>query len=298
MSPMHAWVRRCWCAMVFLPAFACLRTQVPTPARRPAVQVDVIAVGAGDSILISSPTGKHLLIDGGEAEAAPAVLAVLSQRSACPLDLILLTHRHADHLGGLKKVVEVCGARLFMDSGYAHDSAMYGRLLDTLERHHVSARQAQSGRQIELGGGAVLTLLGPPQPYIERAVDSVNANSVVSRLDMGKTSMLFAGDAEAQAEERLLATHAALRSTVLKVGHHGSRTSSTAEFIRAVSPALAVVSNAAGDPKHPHRETRARLEAVKAVKVIETAREGTIHLDLDGETVSFRTEQHPEERVP
>jgi competence protein ComEC len=86
-----------------------------------------------------------------------------------------------------------------------------------------------------------------------------------------------------------------VRSTVLKVGHHGSRTSSTTEFIQAVAPRLAVVSNAAGDPKHPHPETLARLGGVK---VIETAKEGTLHLDLDGENVTFRTANHPAERLP
>jgi len=269
--------------------------QLPAPPSRPAVQVDVISVGAGDAILVSSPTGKHLLIDGGDSEAAPAVLAALRQRSACPLDMILLTHRHADHLGGLKRVVENCGAKLFMDSGFAHDSTVYAHLLDALEKHHVPLRQAELGRQIELGGGALLTLLGPPHPFIEKSVDIVNANSVVSRLEIGRTSMLFAGDAEAQAEKRLLDSNTAVRSTVLKVGHHGSRTSSTAEFLRAVSPRLAVVSNAAGDSKHPHPDTLVRL---KQTRVVETALEGTIHLDLDGETVTFRTEQHPEKRGP
>jgi competence protein ComEC len=292
----QVWFRRLLAALAFAQSLACLRTQVPTPAGRASLQVDVISVGQGDAILVSSPTGKHLLIDGGEAEAAPAVLAVLRQQGACPLDMILLTHRHADHLGGLKKVVEECGARLFMDSGYPHDSSIYARLLDALEKHHIQLRQAESGRQIELGGGAVLTLLGPPQPFIDKAVDIVNANSVVSRLEMGKTSVLFAGDAEAQAENRLLGAGGALRSTVLKVGHHGSRTSSTKAFLQAVSPRLAVVSNAPGDAKHPHPET---LERLKAVQVLQTAQEGTIHLDLDGETVSFRTATHPSQgRAP
>jgi competence protein ComEC len=84
--------------------------------------VDVIAVGHGDSILITSAAGKRLLIDGGEAEAAPLVLALLQQRGACPLDLILLTHRHSDHLGGLASIVESCGTKAFMDSGYRHDT--------------------------------------------------------------------------------------------------------------------------------------------------------------------------------
>jgi competence protein ComEC len=292
--PKQACCLRLRWAVVFA-ALACSRTQLPAPTSRSVVQVDVIAVGAGDAILVSSPTGRHLLIDGGEAQAARAVLAVLRQRSACPLDLILLTHRHADHLGGLKKVVEQCGAKLFMDSGFAHPSPMYGHLLDALEKHHVPLRQAELGRQIDLGGGAVLTLLGPPQPFIEHSVDSVNANSVVSRLALGKTSLLFAADAEAQAERRLLGSDVAIRSTVLKVGHHGSRTSSTAELLRAVSPRLAVISNAAGDPKHPHPETLARLAGTK---VVETAQEGTIHLTLDGEKVTFRTGRHPEERAP
>jgi beta-lactamase superfamily II metal-dependent hydrolase len=283
-------------ALAFVLALACLRAPVPTPPSRATLQVDVISVGRGDAILVSSPTGKRLLIDGGEAEAAPAVLAVLRQRGACPLDLILLTHRHADHLGGLKKVVEGCGVRLFMDSGYPHASALYARLLDALEKHHVPLYQAQSGREIELGGGAVLTLLGPPQPFIEKSVDSVNANSVVSRLQMGRTSVLFTGDAEAQAEKRLLEGAVALGSTVLKIGHHGSRTSSTREFLHAVSPRLALVSNAAGDVKHPHPET---LERLRGVRVLQTAQEGTIHLDLDGEVVRVRTVIHPQqERMP
>lgn len=279
---------------------ACSRTQVATSPTRSAVRVDVIAVGQGDAILLSSSpvssAGKHVLIDGGEAEAGPAVLASLRQRGACPLDLILLTHRHADHLGGLRTVIEGCGARLFMDSGYPHESAIYARLLDALAQHHIPLYQAEPGRQIELGGGAVLTLLGPPRPVIDSASDGTNANSVVSRLELGRTSMLFMGDADTQAEKRLMDMPVVLRSTVLKVGHHGSRTSSGRPFLDAVSARLAVVSNAAGDAKHPHPETLARLQGIP---VLQTAREGTIHLELDGETVSFRSEAHPQaERLP
>jgi competence protein ComEC len=270
---------------------ACLREPRPTP-ERPAAQVDVMAVGHGDSILIASAAGKRLLIDGGEAEAAPVVLALLQQRGACPLDLILLTHRHSDHLGGLASIVESCGAKAFMDSGYRHDTPIYLHLLHVLERRHVPLLQATSGRTIELGPGVVLTLLGPPQPFLELGEAGANGNSVVARLAVGDVSMLLSGDANFAEEEWLLEHGLVPRSTVLKVGHHGSRTSSSAAFLRAVAPRLAVISNRADAPKHPHPETSARLREAGA-QTLETGREGTIHLDFDEKSVAFHTVSHP-----
>jgi competence protein ComEC len=269
-----------------------MRESLPTPAR-PSAQVDVIAVGHGDSILITSAAGKRMLVDGGEAEAAPVILALLQQRGACPLDLILLTHRHSDHLGGLATIVEACGARAFMDSGYRHDTPIYLHLLHVLERRHVPLLQATSGRTIDLGAGAVLTLLGPPQPFLDLGEEGVNANSVVARLAVGNTSMLLSGDANFAEEEWLLGHGLLPRSTVLKVGHHGSRTSSSAAFLRALAPRLAIISNKANAPKHPHPETSERLRQSGA-ETLETGREGTIHLDFDGSTVAFHTANHPQ----
>jgi len=216
---------------------------------------------------------------------------------ACPLDMILLTHRHADHLGGLRRVIEECGARKLMDSGFRHDSALYERLLKSLEKHGIPLLQAAAGRQIDLGSGAVLTLLGPPQPPIE-AHDAVNANSVVARLTVGKSSVLLTGDADFAEERWLLGRGIDLRSTVLKVGHHGSGTSSSAGFLRAVAPQLALISNKPGDSKHPHPETDARLHDAR-VQILETAREGTIHLELDQDSVTYHTANHPRKvRLP
>jgi len=270
---------------------ACLRESRPTPGRL-AAQVDVIAVGHGDSILIASAAGKRMLIDGGEAEAGPVVLALLQQRGVCPLNLILLTHRHSDHLGGLASIVESCGTKAFMDSGYRHDTPIYLHLLHVLERLHVPLLQATSGRTIELGPGVVLTLLGPPQPFLELGEAGVNANSVVARLAVGEVSMLLSGDSNFAEEEWLLAHGLVPRSTVLKVGHHGSRTSSSAAFLRAVAPRLAVISNRADAPKHPHPETSSRLQETGA-QILETGREGTIHLDFDENSVAFHTVNHP-----
>jgi len=276
---------------------ACARSSLAEPPHSASAVVDIIAVGHGDSILITTAAGKSLLIDGGDTDAAPAVLAALRSRAVCPLDMILLTHRHKDHLGGLRRVIEECGARQFMDSGFRHDSEIYLRLLESLEKHGIPLRQAEAGRQIDLGSGAVLTLLGPPQPSIE-AHDAANANSVVSRLTVEKSSVLLVGDADFAEEHWLMSRGSRLRSTVLKVGHHGSRTSSSSDFLRDVAPRLAVISNKPNDAKHPHPETDARLHDSKA-RILETAKEGTIHLELDPEGVTFHTANHPQKvRLP
>lgn len=290
----RAWLcRSLWALLAGALCLGCARSPLPAPPHPASAWVDIIAVGHGDSILVGSAAGKHLLIDGGEAEAAPAILAVLRARSACPLDLILLTHPHSDHVGGLSRLAEECGARAFMDSGYHHESRIYAHLLEILERRGIPLLQAEVWRQIDLGSGAVLTLLGPPRPFLEDGTEGANASSVVSRLSVGKVSVLFAGDANAPEEVWLLGRGFSLRSTVLKVGHHGSRTSSTAPFLAAVAPRLAVISNRPDAPKHPHPETLERLRAANA-QMLETGREGTIHLELDTETVTWATANHPQ----
>ena len=263
------------------------------PSWRAKMHVDFLDVGHGDSTLITSPTGKTVLIDGGLAEAGQGIVTFLRSKNACPLDMILLTHRHADHLGGLVHVIESCGARLYLDAPYPHESSIYAKLLRVLESRQVPVRQAERGRIIELGDGARLLLLGPPSPVIEGADSDVNANSVVSRLDFGKSSVLFAADAEELGEDWLLESGANLRATVLKVGHHGSRHSSTRRFLTAVMPLAAVISTEAGDAKHPHPDTLARLSQVGA-QVFRTDLYGTITLDMDGESLTLRGDAHME----
>jgi beta-lactamase superfamily II metal-dependent hydrolase len=257
-------------------------------AQRAVLQVDFLAVGHGDSAFITSPTGKTVLIDGGLEETGATIVAFLRSRNACPVDLVLLTHRHADHLGGLVRVIEGCGARLYLDAPYPHDSAIYAKLLDALESQHVPVRQAERGRSVDLGDGAQLLLLGPPSPFIAEGNGGVNANSVVTRLDYGKGSVLFAADAEASAENWLLSSGAALRATVLKVGHHGSRHSSSPRFLQSVLPRVAVISTGSGDPHHPHLETLQRLAQVGA-QVFRTDVDGQVTLEMDGESIAVHT---------
>jgi competence protein ComEC len=269
----------------------------PTP---PALlRIDFIAVGQGDAALVTSPTGKTVLIDGGPKEAGPALTGLLRARRATAIDLVLLTHRHADHLGGLAEIVRTFPVRMFMDAPFPHPSSGYSLLLEALQTHKVAVRMATRGRTIDIGGGAVLTLLTPPDPPITRSRSDVNANSVVVRLDYRGIGTLFAADAEPQTERWLLASTAArLPAQILKVAHHGSSYSSTAPFLRAVAPLAAVISvGAPNSHNHPTPEAIARLEGLPA-HVYRTDRDGTVTVETDGARIEVRTAGGKREILP
>lgn len=269
-----------------------LLTLAPAAARaRDAarLRVDFIDVGQGDAALITSPTGKTVLIDGGPHEASEALVRFLRARNVGPLDLIVLTHRHADHLGGLPAVVEAIGTRLFLDAPTPHPGKEREHLMRALDRAHVPVRDATPGRTIDLGAGATLTLLSPPEPPIVGSRSDVNANSVVARLDFGATRFLFMGDAETPTERWLMTAGADVRAQVLKVAHHGSRFSSTARFLAAVRPEIAVVSvGAVNDYHHPAPGTLRRLERAGA-RVLRTDLDGTVTIESDGRKLTVRS---------
>lgn len=261
-------------------------TASPPPA---PLRIDFVAVGQGDAALVTSPTGKIVLIDGGPKEAGPVLTALLRARQTAAIDLVLLTHRHEDHLGGLAAVMRAVPVRLFMDAPFPHDSEVYQRLLQTVEARHVPVRNAERGRTIDIGGGATITLLTPPDPAIAHSRSDVNANSVVVRLDYGRVGVLFAADAEPQTERWLLGSSARLPAQVLKVAHHGGRYSTTARFLKAVAPVAAVISvgaeNAYG---HPTPDALSRLERQRA-HVYRTDQDGTVTVETDGARIQVET---------
>jgi len=257
------------------------------------LRVDFIAVGQGDAALVTSPTGKTVLIDGGPPESSAALVAYLQSQAVGPLDLVILTHRHADHLGGLRAVVTTIGARMFLDAPFPHPTGMYGALMKTLAERQIAVRNAVRGRVIDLGGEATLRLLTPPDPVLRGTRSDVNSNSVVVRLDYHQASILFAADAEASTESWLLAAGVPLRARVLKVAHHGSQHSSTAAFLRAVAPQIAIIS--AGAPNrygHPEVEAIDRLQSIGA-RVFRTDQQGTITLRTDGVQIGITTAASP-----
>lgn len=240
------------------------------------------SIGQGDAALIVSPTGKRVLIDGGPPEGTPALLAGLARYVPDQIDLIVLSHPHLDHLGGLKRVVDnpAVPVKMFLDGAFPSTSPPYQSLLTLLRTKGIPVKQALLGRKIDLGDAAMLTILGPPAPWLVKTRSDVNANSVVVRLDWRGRSALFTGDAEPETEAwlltqtRLPGQAKLLQGEVLKVAHHGGRFSSTTPFLQAVQPKLAVISVATvNDYKHPTPEAMDRITAVGA-RILRTDQAG------------------------
>jgi len=273
----------------------------PTPAPQGAplkpLTVYFFDVGQGDAALIVSPTGKTVLIDGGPPEADEALVPRLRQLVQGPIDLVVLTHPHLDHLGGLVKIIQAVGARRFMDPGFDHPSESYRKLLDVVGQKvgQVMTPTPNPGSPetlltVGLGEGVTLTILWPRTPrdaLLEDTRSDVNANSIVAKLTYGKTAFLFTGDAEPETESFLLTRPIDFTSTVLKVAHHGGKHSSTAPFLAAVKPQAAVISCGTGnDYGHPTPEALQRLGDVGA-RVFRTDLQGEVLAVSNGATVTL-----------
>jgi beta-lactamase superfamily II metal-dependent hydrolase len=275
-------------------------TPPPAPAGKP-LTVYFFDVGQGDAALIISPTGKTVLIDGGPPEAGEHLAGRVRQLVSAPLDLVILTHPHLDHLGSLKDVIQAVGARRYMDPGFDHPSAAYRNLLEFVGKEVGQVMTPQPNPQapdslltIGLGEGATLTIhwpRHPREPFLKSTRSDANSNSIVARLTYGTTAFLFTGDAEADTEEALLRKSTDYTSTVLKVAHHGGKHSSTKAFLDAVKPRAAVISSRTGNEYgHPTPEALERLESVGA-RIFRTDQDGEIKAVSNGTTVTLQAEQ-------
>jgi beta-lactamase superfamily II metal-dependent hydrolase len=225
------------------------------------LRVEVLDIGQGDSTLIVSPTGKVVLVDTGEAGNQQTILDAVRRHTGrqCRIDLFVASHAHSDHIGSAVPVFRECRVAAVLDSGFPHTTRTYERYLEAVEASGARYVKAAPGQDFDLGGGAKITVLAPSQPYFRQSelrsgADTPNANSVVMRLDHGTFSMLFTGDAEAETEARLLEKGAYVSAKVLKVGHHGARFATSAEFLRAVNPNAATIS-AGSTNRHGHPTT-------------------------------------------
>lgn len=247
--------------------------------------VHFIDVGQGDSILVQAPSGKTMLVDGGPVDASGRLVAYLKAQKVSRIDVLVATHPHADHIGGLIEVLRTFVVGLVVDSGKVHTTATYERFLTLIDQKNIRFRLGRAGDSIDLGPGLDVRILHPSEPLPE----NMNDCSVVIRLQYGKVGFLFTGDAEREAENAILRSGADLHATVLKVAHHGSRTSSSPWFLKAVEPAVAVILVGAGNSYgHPHRVTLLNL-AGYVDRVYRTDVDGDVVVITDGTTFRVDT---------
>lgn len=252
------------------------------------LQVYFIDVGNADSILIRQGEA-NALIDAGERGDGDDVLAYLQRQGVTKLDLVIATHPHADHIGGMTDIINALPidkfVMSFMPEAKTPTGATYLNMLTALDEKSVAVEEAIPGAVYALGT-ARLTVLAPLAESNEE-----NNISVVTRLTFGERSFLFMGDAETDVEELLLVSGRPLTADVLKVGHHGSNTSSSVAFLRCVSPTYAIIPSGVGNSYgHPNEDVLSRLSELGA-QIYRSDVHGHIAVTTDGKTLDISTEK-------
>ena len=248
-------------------------------------EVHFIDVGQGDCSLVLCD-GKAMLIDGGESSESSKVYAYLKAHGVDHLDYMVATHAHSDHIGGLSGALNYASVGTAFCPVTEYDSKTFSSLVKYLGNQNTSITMPSAGDTFALGSAQV-QILGPQRNY-----DDPNDTSIVLKITYGETSFLFTGDAERTAEADILEAGYDLSATVLKVGHHGSDTSTSYPFLREIMPEYAVIQvgkdNSYG---HPTEDTLSRLRDAD-VKVYRNDLQGTIICTSDGESVTFSTEKN------
>ncbi|MFA4876649.1 MAG: lamin tail domain-containing protein [Methanoregula sp.] len=282
--------------LFFCTAFAgCTGIPAGTPAGSHSAEntgklsVYFLDVGQGDSELVVFGN-RTILIDAGEIDRGDLVVTDLKSLGVDHIDLLVTTHPHSDHIGGMQKVLLAFPVGQVLDAGVPYPSPVYEQFLETLDAKKIPYTVAEQGRTIELDPALRIMILSPGN---DRAGDDLNQDSVVLRISYGTIDFLFTGDTGREAEEALVRTGYTLDAEILKVGHHGSRYSTSPAFLSRVNPEVAVIEVGKDNPYgHPHDEALQNLRRAGAT-VYRTDLNGTIRVRTDGISYSVSTEKGP-----
>ncbi len=243
-------------------------------------------VGQGDSTLIKTPQGHHILIDGGPNSSVLEKLGKEMPFWERTVDLIILTHPEQDHLSGLIEVLRRYRVENILWTGVLKETAVFEEWQRLIKEEKANIYIAKAG-ELVLAGQTFLEIIHPFESFENQKVQNVNNTSIAFRAVFGENSFLFTGDAFKEVERELVNSGVNLRSNVLQVGHHGSRTSTAPEFVAAVFPEVAVIS-AGKDNKfgHPNLEVLETL-ANYGILIFRTDQEGDIKIISNGKTYAI-----------
>ena len=263
---------------------------------RPGDRLEVVFldVGQGDAAFISTPAGRQIVVDGGPGRLDMVrFLGEHMPPGDRTLEMVVLTHPHADHLTGLLETMERYEVGAVLERRVDYDGPGYVAWRELAAAEGALVVDAVPGQRIDMGDGAVVQVLGPPSRLLGGTTSDVDNASVVVRIGYGDVSFLLTGDMFSEAEAALVSSGQHVQSDVLKVGHHGSRTSSSRAFLDAVRPAVAVVSAGADNQfGHPHPETLEALgRHVDAGMVLTTFERGDVRFVTDGRELEVWTER-------
>jgi competence protein ComEC len=265
-----------------VPVFWYVNHKIPEEKR---LEVDFLDVGQGDAELIRTPFGQNILIDGGPDSS---VLKELSKNLPWwdrRLDLVILTHPHDDHVAGLNQVLKRYDVKKAAYTGVIHNSPAFLSWLDLINKKKIPMMIIDRPQKIVLGDGCFFDVLYPLTSFLGKEVENLNNSSIVAKLVYGQTSFLFTGDAEQEEEKEILGAKYP-GADVLKVGHHGSATASTEDFLAAVLPKIAVIEvGKNNDFGHPNGRTLKKLERISA-QIFRTDLDGTVKMASDGKNIS------------
>ena len=262
---------------------------IVTPPQNSSFSIHFIDVGQADAALVECD-GHYMLIDGGNKADSNVIYSVLKKAGVSKLDIVVGTHAHEDHIGGLPGAYNYCSADLTLCPVKSYDSNAFEDFVKYADQKGSGITVPSVGDTYALGSSSVkiLGINGGSDP---------NNTSIVLRIDYGETSFIFTGDAEREAEQILLNSGVNLAATVLKVGHHGSDTSTTYPFLREIMPQYAVISVGTGNSYgHPTEDTLSRLRDAD-VTVFRTDLQGDVFCSSNGQTVTFSVSKNSDADV-
>ena len=245
-----------------------------------ALKIEMLDIGQGDATLIQTKE-QTIMIDTGDIDERDNLVKLLKERNITTIDKLIITHPHADHLGGAYAVFKNFEVKEVYDNGDPTTTQTYKTYLKNIKEKKIKYQQLSANDELDFGSGVKFKVFSPTKQMLKSG-DDLNNNSLVGQLKYNDFTMMFTGDAEKEAEENMVKTYGSeLASLVLKSPHHGSRTSSSEAFLKQVDAKTVLISLGAGNEYgHPHKQTMERYKKL-GMKVYETDKNGSITITSD-----------------